>query len=101
VVEDSVSSCREMGALAEIAKLYAVLSRIKALQGSYEQARTLAQIFLSMAQESGSRREIGISCWVLTGVATTERAHAQAQGWLQQSVAVLQVDVAKSRFCPP
>jgi hypothetical protein len=43
-----------------------------------------------MAQESGSRREIGISCWVLGGIATAEQAYAQAQSWLQESVAVLE-----------
>jgi DNA-binding SARP family transcriptional activator/predicted ATPase len=90
LVEESIDSYKDLGALAEVARLYAILSQIEALQGSYEQARALAQTCLTMAQESGSWRDIGISFWVLGSVATAEEAFTLAQGWLQESIVVLE-----------
>jgi tetratricopeptide (TPR) repeat protein len=64
------------------------LSKVKMDLGMYEDARVLAQMGLDGAREMRNRRAIGRTLCIMGSVALAEGIPAQAQRWLQESVAV-------------
>jgi tetratricopeptide (TPR) repeat protein len=88
LLEESRAVFRTLGARRRLF-YYAlpILSKVKMDLGLYEEARVLAQMGLEGAREMRNPRAIGRTLCIVGSVALAERMPAEAQRWLQESVA--------------
>jgi predicted ATPase len=90
LLEESVAIYNNVGMGDWIALANISLGSAQVHLGQYEQAHTQGELGLTLSREAGCRRGIGYSCWLLGCVALAGEAYAEAQQWLQESVAVYQ-----------
>jgi predicted ATPase/tetratricopeptide (TPR) repeat protein len=88
LMEESLAIYSDLGDRENLAFLNVALGQAKVSLGRYEQARAQGQLGLTLAREIGYGYVIGEALQLLGWVALAQEASAEAQGLLQESVAV-------------
>jgi predicted ATPase len=86
---ESVGFYSDLGFSHSLAPTNSSLGFIKKHLGQYEQARVQGQVGLALARQAGWRQEAALCLQVLGEAALAEGAYAEAQGFLQESIAIL------------
>jgi len=86
---ESVGFYSDLGFSHSLAPTNSSLGFIKKHLGQYEQARVQGQVGLALARQAGWRHEAALCLQVLGEAALAEGAYAEAQGFLQESIAIL------------
>ncbi len=88
LMEESLATYSDLGDRESLAFLNVALGQAKVNLGRYEQAGAQGQLGLTLAREIGYGYVIRAALLLLGWVALAEEAYAEAQGLLQESVAL-------------